>query len=74
MANSKPRVRRATLRKETREWLTKKTIPNVREIARDLEDAGEDVTDLFEAIDELEALLREGPRRAPPKATSTAEA
>ena len=51
------------LRKETRDWLTQKTIPTVREIARDLENAGEDVRDLIEAIDELERILREGPRR-----------
>jgi len=53
----------ANLRKETREWLTKKTIPNVREIARDLENAGEDVRDLLAAIAELETILREGPRK-----------
>jgi len=51
------------LKKETRDWLTQKTIPTVREIARDLENAGEDVRDLIEAIDELEMLLRDGPRR-----------
>jgi hypothetical protein len=51
------------LRKETRDWLTQKTIPNVRAIARDLENAGEDVRDLVAAIDELEAILRDGPRR-----------
>ncbi len=49
------------LRKETRDWLTEKTIPTVREIARDLENAGEDVRDLIEAIDELERILRERP-------------
>jgi len=48
------------LRKETREWLAHKTIPNVREIARDLENAGEDVRDLVKAIDELEGLVRKG--------------
>src|SRR3989442_7847554 len=48
------------LRKETREWLTKQTIPNARRIARDLENEGEDVHDLLAAIDELEALLKEG--------------
>ena len=51
------------LRKETREWLTEKTIPNVRAIAKDLENAGEDVRDLVAAIDELEAILRDGPRK-----------
>ena len=62
------------LRKETRDWLANKTIPNVREIARDLENAGEDVHDLVEAIDELEAILKEGPaaghRRAVGKSTA----
>jgi hypothetical protein len=53
----------AKLRKETRDWLTQKTIPTVREIARDLENAGEDVRDLVEAIDELEMILRDGPKR-----------
>lgn len=48
------------LRRETRDWLANKTIPNVREIARDLENAGEDVRDLVKAIGELEALLKEG--------------
>src|SRR5436853_7603109 len=51
------------LRKETRDWLIEKTIPTVREIARDLENGGEDVRDLIEAIDELEMILRDGPRR-----------
>jgi len=51
------------LRKETREWLTKQTIPNARRIARDLENEGEDVHDLLAAIDELEALLKEGSNR-----------
>ena len=41
------------LRKKTRDWLANKTIPNVREIARDLENAGEDVRDLFKGIDDL---------------------
>jgi hypothetical protein len=52
----------------------KKTIPNVREIARDLENAGEDVADLLDAVDELEALLREGPGRASPRTPAKAEA
>jgi len=58
-----PRAAPANLKKETRDWLTQKTIPTVREIARDLENAGEDVRDLIEAIDELEMILRDGPRR-----------
>ncbi|HYV08552.1 MAG TPA: hypothetical protein VEL81_03130 [Thermoplasmata archaeon] len=54
------------LRKETREWLATRTIPNVREVARDLENAGEDVHDLMAAIDELESLVR-GARTKPRK-------
>ncbi len=54
------------LRKETREWLATRTIPNVREVARDLENAGEDVHDLNAAIDELESLVR-GSRAKPRK-------
>lgn len=55
-----------TLRKETRDWLTRNTIPNLREIATDLENTGEDVGDLVEAINELEAAVRSdaGPRSA----------
>ena len=55
------RVEPTQLRKETRDYLANHTIPNVREIARDLENAGEDVRDLIAAIEELEDLLREGP-------------
>ena len=51
----------AKLRKETRDYLRGTTIPNVRDVARDLENAGEDVKDLLAAIDELETLLEEGP-------------
>jgi len=47
------------MRKETREWLAAHTLHDVREIARDLENAGEDVGDLVDAIDELEALVNE---------------
>ncbi len=64
MTQTEPaRTAPTNLRKETRDWLTQKTIPMVREIARDLENAGENVRDLIEAIDELEIILREGPRR-----------
>jgi hypothetical protein len=66
------RVPQEKLQRETRDWLANRTIPNAREIARDLENAGEDVEDLLAAIDELETLLREGPARSrskdPPKA------
>jgi hypothetical protein len=75
MARSEPgRAAPTKLRKETREWLTNKTIPNVREIAKNLEAAGEDVTDLREAIDELEAILRDGPERVPARSSAKAEA
>ena len=61
MAHKAPeRVELTELRKETRDWLANKTIPNVREIARDLENAGEDVHDLLAAIEDLEALLKSG--------------
>ncbi len=46
----------------------RKTIPGARQIARDLENAGEDVHDLLAAIDELEALLDEGPAKAAKRA------
>jgi len=49
------------LRKQTTEWVTTRTIPSVKAIARDLENAGEDVRDLLAAIDDLERLLRNGP-------------
>lgn len=42
------------MRKETREWLATHTIQDVREIATELENAGEDVDGLLEALDELE--------------------
>ena len=51
------------MRKETREWLASHTLQDVRGIARDLENAGEDVSELVDAIDELEALVNVGPSR-----------
>ncbi len=55
------------LRKETREWLAANTIQDVRGIAKDLENAGEDVSELVEAINDLEALVNEptGPGHRP---------
>lgn len=47
------------LRKETREWFATHTIQDVREIATDLENAGEDVTDLLDALTELERFVTE---------------
>ena len=75
MARKGPeRVAPARLRKETRDWLANETIPNVREIARDLENAGEDVHDLLAAIDELEALLQERPEPEHGRRPADAEA
>ena len=57
------------MRKETREWLAAHTLEDVRGIARDLENAGEDVSELVGAINELEELVNAGPsRRAAAKA------
>jgi len=67
-------VEPAKLRRETREWLATRTIPNVREIAKDLENAGEDVHDLLAAIDELEAILKEGPAKSTGRSAAKAEA
>ncbi len=58
------RVDPVKLRKETREWLATRTIPHAREIAADLENAGEDVHDLLAAIDELESLVNVKPPRS----------
>ncbi len=52
------------MRKETREWLAAHTLEDVRGIARDLENAGEDVSDLVDAINELEDLVNAGPSRS----------
>lgn len=52
------RVTMEQVRKETREWIQTKTIPTLRDIAKDLENAGEDVHDLLQSIDELEGLVR----------------
>jgi hypothetical protein len=59
MPRRKPeRVAMEQVRKETREWIQTKTIPTLRDIAKDLENAGEDVHDLLQSIDELEGLVR----------------
>lgn len=47
------------LRKETQKWFATHTIQDVREIATDLENAGEDVTDLLDALTELERFVTE---------------
>lgn len=51
------------MRKETRDWLTNHTLREVRGIARDLENAGEDVSDLVDAINELDAIVNESTAR-----------
>jgi hypothetical protein len=51
------------LRKETAEWLEAHTLADVRGIARDLENAGEDVSELVDAINELDALVNESTNR-----------
>ncbi len=51
------------MRKETRDWLTNHTLREVRGIARDLENAGEDVSELVDAINELDALVNESTAR-----------
>ena len=52
------------MRKETREWLASHTLEDVRGVARELENAGEDVSELVGAINELEALVNAGPTHA----------
>lgn len=47
------------MRRETRDWLAEHTLADVRGIARDLENAGEDVSELVDAINELDALVNE---------------
>lgn len=51
------------MRKETAEWLAAHTLEDVRGIARDLENAGEDVSELVEAINQLDALVNESTNR-----------
>ncbi len=77
MAKTAPRKGPADpfkLRKETREWLQTHTLQDVRGVAKDLENAGEDVSDLVDAINELEALVNQGPTRAARHGIAKAEA
>ncbi len=62
------------LRKETRAWLQSHTIQDVRSIAKDLENAGEDVSELVDAINDLEALVNADPTKARRHGTVEAEA
>lgn len=62
------------LRKETREWLASHTIQDVRGIAKDLENAGEDVSSLVEAINELEEIVNADPTKATRRSAAKAEA
>ncbi len=61
------------MRKETREWLAAHTLEDVRGVARELENAGEDVSELVDAINELEALVNAGATRSK-RETAKAEA
>jgi hypothetical protein len=56
------------MRKETRDWLAAHTLEDVKGIAHDLENAGEDVSELVDAINELEALVKPGPGHSRPAA------
>ncbi len=60
------------LRKETREWLDSHTIQDVRVIAKDLQNAGEDVSELVEAINELEEIVHADPTRSAGHGTAKA--
>lgn len=71
---SKAPVDPVKLRKDTREWLATHTIEDVREIATTLENAGEDVTELWKAIDDLEAIVNEEPAAASHRAHAKAHA
>ncbi len=62
MARKRP-IDPVKLRRETAEWLEQHTIADVRSIARDLENAGEDVSELVDAINELDALVNESTSR-----------
>lgn len=56
----KPTMDILRMRRETCEWLEEHTIHDVRAIAKDLENAGEDVSELVDAINDLEAVVRSG--------------
>ncbi len=62
MARKRP-IDPVKLRRETAEWLEEHTLTEVRGIARDLENAGEDVSELVDAINELDALVNESTSR-----------
>ncbi len=62
MAKKQP-IDPVKLRRETAAWLGQHTLAEVRGIARDLENAGEDVSELVDAINELDALVNESTNR-----------
>lgn len=62
MAKKQP-IDPVKLRRETAAWLEQHTLAEVRGIARDLENAGEDVSELVDAINELDALVNESTNR-----------
>ena len=70
MARKRP-IDPVKLRRETAEWLEQHTIADVRGIARDLENAGEDVSELVDAINELDALVSESTSRMQHDAAKT---
>lgn len=62
------------LRERTREWLERHTLQDVRSIAKDLSNAGEDVSELVDAINELEAAIRPEPTKSAHREEASAEA
>lgn len=49
------------------EWLKAHTLQDIRDLANDLSNHGEDVTELVEAVNDLEFLLREVELRSRPE-------
>jgi len=71
---SKSAVDPIKLRKETREWLASHTLEDVREIATSLENAGEDASELWKAIDDLETIVNGDLGRTSPRPNAKAHA
>ncbi len=70
----KPTFDPIKIRRETCEWLEEHTIQDVRAIAKDLENAGEDVSELVDAINDLEAVVRGESTRTSHRGAAKAEA
>ncbi len=62
MARKRP-IDPIKMRRETAEWLEEHTLADVRTIARELENAGEDASELVDAINELDALVNQSTTR-----------